>query len=138
MKEMVEEICRLISSTTDNDLLELFRSIYKKLSDKTQFAPLMIANSCKEVIGGDANGNYIDIFDYQRFEKTLGGELADVVIGQLNGLSGHDQVGHEVCLILDDIKRIREKKTAGKPYDVETLAKEFRDNFALLQQSSGS
>lgn len=132
--EMAEEICRLISSTTNNELLGLFRSLYERLSSLTQFAPLMIVNSCKEVVGGAADGEYFYILDYQRFEKALGEELADVVIDQLNALSGHDQVGQEVRLILDEIKRIREKKDAGQPYDRETLMKELRDNLEVLQQ----
>lgn len=137
-KEMAEEICRLISSTADDELLRMFRSLYERLSGLTQSAPLMIADSCKEVVGGAANGEYFDILDYQRFEATLGEELSDVVIGQLNALSGHEQVGQEVHQVLDDIKRIREKKNAGKPYDRETLMKEFRDDLAVLKQLSGA
>ena len=134
-KDMIsKEICRLISSTSDNKLLEMFRNLYEKLSGLTRVAPLMISESCKEVVGGEAGGEYIYILDYAKFESTLGEKLADVVITQLDALKANKEVGSAVGLALGEIRACREKKMAGQPYDRETLMKEFRDNLAFLQQ----
>ena len=131
--DMANEVCRLASCTADDELLKLFRSQYDRLSGMTKFAPLMIADSCKEVVVGGANGECIYILDYEKFERTLGEELVGVVIGQLEALSGT-----WANSVLSDIKLVQEKKLNGNPYDRDTLLKEFRDNISTFQSLSNA
>lgn len=136
--DMANEVCRLASCTADDELLKLFRSQYDRLSGMTKFAPLMIADSCKEVVVGGANGECIYILDYEKFERTLGEELVGVVIGQLEALSGSEDVGTWANSVLSDIKLVQEKKLNGNPYDRDTLLKEFRDNISTFQSLSNA